>query len=338
MRAWVSTFIRTRCKSLRWLSVPANQSPTISAHSQKVMRILRTTPCRRILIGPHQSSIKKSRIMVPNYSSTKRCQVLLINFATKTTSPTNHAQAISYSNPALTQPKVIDAHSQYLTTEQLTNCFKDSNTVDSSNLLPTALLPKGWSTNRQSLIQDFNNHFDHNAYGIPRPVPIAHERTNMEILMECACRCLLYNAITDTLFRIDHPTSLSEILKTMYMRDSGYQQKVLDRLPDEEDYQSTFGWSFDAETLGTLLQRVPAREYGLTHLTPVMAQEEKGLLLFRQDWVQRPWDEEWRYFIWDQKSIYRVDEPTKLDDTVDFLISKGFLNNENLRTTELEEA
>ncbi|KAL9126400.1 MAG: hypothetical protein Q9217_004545 [Psora testacea] len=276
--------------------------------------------------------------MVPTYTSTKRSQALLINFATETASPTNHAQAMSYSNPASTQRKVIDAQSQYLTTEQLTNYFKDPSTVDFSNLLPTALLPKGWSINRESLIQDFNNHFDHNAYGIPRPMPIAHERTNIEILMECASRYLLYNAITDTLFRIDHPTRLSEILKAMYMPDSGYQQKELDRLPNEDDYENTYGWSFDAETLGTLLQRVPAREYSLTHLTPVMAQEEEGLLLFRQDWVQRPWDEEWKYFIWDQKSIYRVDEPTKLDDTVDFLMSKGFPNNENLRTTELEEA
>ena len=35
--------------------------------------------------------------------------------------------------------------------------------------------------------------------------------------------------------------------------------------------------------------------------------------------------------------IYRVDEPTNLDDTIDFLMSKGFPKNENLRTTELEE-
>ena len=260
------------------------------------------------------------------------------NFAAKTTSPTNHAQAMSYSKPALTQPKVIAAQSQYLTTEQLTNCFKDPNTVDSSNHLPAALLPKGWSTNHGSLIQDFNHHFDHNAYGIPRPVPIAHERTNMEILLESASRYLLYNAITYTLSRIDHPTSLGEILKAMCTPDSGYQQTELDPLPKEEDYRNTYGWSFDAETLRSLLQRVPTREYGLSHLTPVMALEEKGLLLFRQDWVQRPWDEEWKYFIWDQKSINRVDEPTKLDETVDFLMSKGFPNNENLRTTELEEA
>ena len=260
------------------------------------------------------------------------------NFAAKTTSPTNHAQAMSYSTPASTQPKVMAAHSQYLTTEQLTNCFQDPNTVNSSNHLPAALLPKGWSTNRGCPIQELNHHFDHNAYGIPRPVLIAQERTNMEFLLECAFRYLLYNAITDTLSRIDHPTSSREILKAMSMPGSAYQQKELDRLPSEEDYRNTYGWSFDAETLGTLLQRVPTREYGLGHLTPVMAQGEKELLLFRQDWVRRPWDEEWKYFIWDQKSINRVDEPTKLDDTVEFLMSKGFPNNENLRTTELEEA
>ena len=228
-----------------------------------------------------------------------------------------------YPNPASTQPKVIDAHSQYLTTEQLTNGFKDPNTGDYSNLLPAALLPKSWSTNHESLIQDFNNHFGHNAYGIPRPMPIAHERTNLRILKECDSQFLLYNAITDTLFRIDHPISLSEILKAMYMPDSGYQQKELDRLLNEEDYRNTYGWSFDAETMGTMLQRVPTREYGLTHLTLVMTQEKKGLLLFRQDWVQRPWDEESKYFIWDQNSIYRVDEPTNLDDTIDFLMSKA---------------
>ena len=160
----------------------------------------------------------------------------------------------------------------------------------------------------------------------------------MEFLLECASRYLLYNAITDTLSRIDHPTSPGEILRAMSTPDSGYQEKELDRLPNEEDYRNTYGWSFDAETLGTLLQRVPTRKYGLGHLTPVMAQGEQGLLLFRQDWVRRPWDEEWKYFIWDQKSINRVDEPTKLDDTVEFLMSKGFPNNENLRTTELEEA
>ena len=64
-----------------------------------------------------------------------------------------------YPNPASTQPKVIDAHSQYLTTEQLTNGFKDPNTGDSSNSLLAAPLPKGWSTNQESLIQDFNYHF-----------------------------------------------------------------------------------------------------------------------------------------------------------------------------------
>lgn len=49
------------------------------------------------------------------------------------------------------------------------------------------------------------------------------------------------------------------------------------------------------------------------------------------------WDEEWRYFIWDQYSMYRVDELTNLDDMNEFLMSKGFSKNENLRTTELEE-
>ena len=244
---------------------------------------------------------------------------------------------MSYSNPASKQSQVIDANSQYLTIDKLTNCVKDSNTVDSSNLLPTTLLPKGWSTNRESLAQDFANHFDHNAYGIPRPTPIACERTNMEILMECASRYLLYNAITDTLFYIEHPTSPGEILNAMYVPDSGYRQKEVDRLPNEEDYRNTYGWSFDTETLGPLLERIPTREYGLSHVTPVMAQEEKGLLLFRQDWVQRPWDEEWKYFIWDQKSMYRVDEPTKLDDMVDFLMSKGFPSNDGLKSTELKK-
>ena len=111
-----------------------------------------------------------------------------------------------------------------------------------------------------------------------------------------------------------------------------------ERINQYEGNRNTYGWSFDAETLGTLLQRVPTREYGPSHVTPVMAQGQQGLLLFRQDWVRRPWDEEWEYFIWDQKSIHRVDEPTNLDDAVDVLMSKGFPNNEKLRTTELEEA
>lgn len=156
--------------------------------------------------------------------------------------------------------------------------------------------------------------------------------------MECDSRHLLYNALTGTLVRIDHPTNVSGIFKARCLPDSGYQRKELNQLPSAEDYGNTYGWSFDAETLGALFQGVPAQEYGLTHLRPVMAQEAKGLLLFRQDYVQRPWDEEWIYFIWDQKSIYRVDEPTSVHDTANSLIFKGFPNNENLRTTKLEEA
>ncbi|KAL9104031.1 MAG: hypothetical protein Q9163_000970 [Psora crenata] len=254
-----------------------------------------------------------------------------------TTSPNNHAQAMSYSNPASIQPKVINAQSQYLTTKAADNCFKDSNSVDNSNFIPTALLPKGWFTDREGLILAFS-HFDHNDYGIPRPIPIAHERTNIEVLMECGSRYLLYNAISGVCIRIDYPTNPSEILKAMHMPDSDYQDKELDPLPDSCDYNTDSGWSFEPKTLGPLLHRVPTQEYGLTHVRPIVGHEEKGLLLFRQDYVERLWDEEWKYFIWDQKSIHRVDEPTNLDDTIESLIAKGFPNNETLRTTELRKS
>ena len=259
------------------------------------------------------------------------------NLAAKTSLPTNHAQALSYSKPSLTRPKVITAHSQYLTIQQLTNYFQEPNTIDPVYHLPAALRSKGWSSNHECLILYFNQYFDHNKYGIPRPVPIAYHGYDRHILMESASRYLGYNVRTDELYRIDHPTSLTEILNAMCKMHSGIQEEKLDRLPCEKDYRDTKGWSFDTETLGTLLQRVPWRKYGLDHLTPVIAHEEKGLLLFRRDFLQRLWDKEWDYFIWDQKSIHRVDEPTELDDTLDFLMSKGFPNNEDLKTTELKE-
>ena len=203
---------------------------------------------------------------------------------------------------------------------------------------PLAVLPEGWSIDRDGLLEDFNNHFDNKAYAIPCPTPIAYERDNLVFLMDCDSQYFLYYAITDILARIDHPTDLGDLLEAMAMIDGDIKSKELDPLPDQREYSNTYGWSFDSESMQTLLHRVPAQEFRLGHLTPVMALRKKGILLFREDWKHHIWDQDWKYYIWDQKSIHRVDKPTMLEEVVRSLIYEGFPISENLKTTKLEKA
>ncbi|MCJ1458800.1 hypothetical protein MMC28_009174 [Mycoblastus sanguinarius] len=182
---------------------------------------------------------------------------------------------------------------------------------------------------------DFNNHFDRKWYAIPRPIPIAFERNCLHFLIDCGSRYLTYNAITDVLARIDHPTDLADLLKSMEITDRSLQFKELERLPSEEDFINSRGWSFDSKTLQTVLDQVPAQDFGLAHLTPVMGLREKGILLFRQDFKDHIWDQEWKYYIWDQHSVHLVDKPTTLDEIIHTLIYEGLAPNENLKTKEL---
>ena len=213
-----------------------------------------------------------------------------------------------------------------------------TNSADRTSIPAHAVLPQGWSANPDTLHRDFSRHFHPEFYGIPPATPIAESRDDLTYLMDCESQYLMYYGINDKLVRIDHPTKIDDVLKAMVDIESDIKFTDLDQLPDGLEYNNTFGWSFESDTLHNILHQMPAQVFGLTHLTPVMTLPEKGILLFRQDFKDRIWDQDWKYYIWDQHSIHLVHKPTTLEEIVHTLMHEGFTSNENLSTTELSHA
>lgn len=133
---------------------------------------------------------------------------------------------------------------------------------------------------------------------------------------------MVFNALSDGLYRIDHPTELGDILKIL--DNSGLRTTELHQLPIASDYVDTRGWSFDAEILQTLLTQVPLQNFGFSHILPVTGLRDDGVLLFRHDW---------NYYIWREDSLHRVDMPATPEDIVSVLIEEGFSSSSTLKTT-----
>lgn len=143
--------------------------------------------------------------------------------------------------------------------------------------------------------------------------------------MCCEGHYFLHYGISDQLYRIDAPTNLNDILKTM-LGDTLQATEVY-ALPDKAEFGDTRDWVLEAEDLRYLLNQVASQHHGSERLTPVMGIPNEKVLLYRYAWEN--------CYIWDRGSTYRVDLPKRLEEIVDTLMKQGISSNRNLQLTDI---
>ena len=194
-------------------------------------------------------------------------------------------------------------------------------------------IPSGWSQKMKN-IREIKDLVDVHEYGLPLPILILASKC--EYLMKCGDRYYIYHDIWCNLNRVEEPTELSQILRTLgHENREGIRLTECDSLPEYggpyyvSDEEVPPGWS----------NRV---DQGLcrTEIFDSPGISVSSLLLSREDDRGTPalylveGYSPIRYLMWDtvSKKIFEIEQPKTLQDILDAL--KGSLNELKLSKFE----